>query len=81
MIRERPSYICAERMKLIVVRPLLIDCLHALEEAATLLDIPFATDFSGEGVRSTDAGGFGVDDAAEYASACTTISLWEGALA
>ena len=35
---------CAESMKLIVVRPLLIDCLQALEEAVTLLDIPFATD-------------------------------------
>jgi hypothetical protein len=45
---ERPSYMCAESMKLIVVRPLLIDCLHALEEAVTLLDIPFATDLSVE---------------------------------
>ena len=33
---------CAESMKLIVVPPLLIDCLHALEEAVTLLDVPFS---------------------------------------
>ncbi len=31
-------------MKLIVVRPLLIDVLHMDSKAATLLDIPFATD-------------------------------------
>ena len=75
---------CAESMKLIVVRPLLIDCLHALEEAVTLLDIPFATDLSGGSVRSKDARGFGVGDDAEYAFACTMISLislWEGARA
>ena len=72
---------CAESMKLIVVRPLLIDCLHALEEAVTLLDIPFATDLSGGSVRSKDARGFVVGDDAEYAFACTTISLWEGARA
>ena len=45
----------AESMKLIVVRPLLIDCLHAREEAVTLLDIPFATDLSGGSVWSKDA--------------------------
>src|ERR1700719_4222307 len=49
---------CAESMKLIVLRPLLIDCLHALEEAVTSLDIPFATDLSGGSVRSKDARGF-----------------------
>jgi len=38
-------------------RPLLIDCLHALEEAVTLRDIPFATDWSGGSVRSKDARG------------------------
>ena len=70
---------CAESMKLIVVRPLLIDCLHALEEAVTLLDIPFATDLSGGSVRSKDARDFVVSDDAEYA--CTMISLWEGARA
>ena len=58
-------YVCAESMKLIVVRPLLIDCLHALEEAVTLLDIPFATDLSGGSVRSKDARGFVVGDDAE----------------
>ena len=54
---------------------LLIDCLHALEEAVTLLDIPFATDLSGGSVRSKDARGFVVGDDAEYAFACTMISL------
>jgi hypothetical protein len=38
---------CAESMKLIVVRPLLIDVLHMHSKAATLLDIPFATDLYG----------------------------------
>jgi len=72
---------CAESMKLIVVRPLLIDCLHALEEAVTLLEIPFATDLSGGSVRSKDARGLVVGDDAEHAVACTMISLWEGARA
>ena len=57
------------------------DCLHALEEAVTLLDIPFATDLSGGSVRSKDARGFVVGDDAEYTFACTMISLWEGARA
>ena len=70
---------CAESMKLIVVRSLLIDCLHALEEAVTLLDIPFATDLSGGSVRSKYARGFVVGDDAGYAFAYTIISLWEGA--
>ena len=78
---ERSSYMCAESMKLIVVPPLLIDCLYALEEAVTLLDIPFTTDLSGGSVRSKDARGFVVGDDAEYAFACTMISLWEGARA
>ena len=60
---------------------LLIDCLHALEEAVTLLNIPFATDSSGGSVRSKDARGFIVGDDAEYAFACTMISPWEGARA
>ena len=54
------------------------DCLHALEEAVTLLDIPFATDLSGGSVRSKDARGFVVGDDVEYAFACTMIALWEG---
>ena len=57
------------------------DCLHALEEAVTLLDIPFAIELSGGSVRSKDARGFVVGDDAEYAFACTIISLWEGARA
>ena len=57
-------------------RPLFIDCLHALEEAVTLLDIPFATDLSGGSVRSKDARGFVIGDDAEHAFAM--ISLWEG---
>ena len=57
-------------------RPLLIDCLHALEEAVTLLDIPFVTDLSGGSVRSKDARGFVIGDDAEHAFAM--ISLWEG---
>jgi hypothetical protein len=36
---------------------------------------------SGESVRSKDARGFVVGDDAEYAFACTMISLWEGARA
>jgi len=66
---------CAESMKRIVVRRLLIDCLHALEEAVTLLDILFATDLSGGSVRSKDARGVVVGDDAESAFACTMISL------
>ena len=58
-------------------RPLLIDCLHALEEAVTLLDIPFATDLSGGSVRSKDARGLVIGGDAEYAFAGTMISLWE----
>ena len=57
----------------------LIDCLHALEEAVSLLDIPLATDLSGGSVRSKDASGFVIGDDAEYAFACPMISLWEGA--
>jgi hypothetical protein len=71
----------AESMRLIVVRPLLIDCSHAREEAVTLLNIPFATDLSGGSVRSKDTGGFVVGDDAEYAFACTMTSWWEGARA
>ena len=41
-------------------------------------DILFATDLSGGSVRSKDARGFVVGDDAEYAFACTMISLWEG---
>jgi hypothetical protein len=33
---------------------------------------------SGESVRSKDARGFVIGDDAEYAFACTMISLWEG---
>jgi hypothetical protein len=36
---------------------------------------------SGGSVRSKDARGFVVGDDAEYAFACTMISLWEGARA
>ena len=71
---------CAESMKLIVVRPLLID-VYTHSKAVTLLDIAFATDLSGGSVRSKDARGFVVGDDAEYAFACTMISLWEGARA
>jgi hypothetical protein len=58
-------------------RPLFIDCLHALEEAVTLLDIPFVTDLSGGSMRSKDARGLVIGDDAEHAFAM--ISLWEGA--
>ena len=56
----------AESMKLIVVRPLLIDCLHALEEAVTL-GYPIRHRLVRWKRAEKDARGFVVGDDAEYA--------------
>jgi hypothetical protein len=72
---------CAESMKLIVVRSLLIDCLHALEEAITLAGYPIRHRLGRWKRVEQGCQIFVVGDDAEYAFACTMISLWEGARA